>query len=385
MIRPPKKRLVNWQECMNVSAKHFIQTEDFFIDSSRDYASLALTNANYGLLPTTGDTDNSNGIRISEHVTGHIEIKLLHCNAITASGIRINFNPEQGASLIKDYSPESASKNNTGAEVKQWDIILVTDPFKRVATGDLDTQETPPRHPDAETKYELQVKPSGEINTSEFGHHHLTIGRIRKSADRYEVDGNYIPPCTSMGSHPDLLDYYNHFAQQLSSIEKSSKTIISKVLNRQNETELAQNIRQICEEILRFVSAIYFDFRNKGRYLPPIEIVKYFSSLAHICFVSLNFIKSSEKEDLLKYFYEWSDITPGSFEEMLADTLELLYEHDKIRSTMINVETFMTTLSELWIKLSQLDYIGQHKESIIVSERMLQSESTQKTKWSIID
>ncbi len=385
MIRPPKKRLVNWQECMNVSARHFIQTEDFFIDSSRDYASLSLTNANYGLLPTTGDTDNSNGIRISEHVTGHIEIKLLHCNAITASGIRINFNPEQGAPLIKDYSPESASNNKTGGEVKQWDIILITDPFKRVATGDLDAGETPPRHPDAETMYELQVMPSGELNTSDFGLHHLTIGRIRKSADRYEVDGNYIPPCTCMGSHPDLMHYYNHFAKQLSSIEKSSKTIISKVLNRQNETELAQNIRQICEETLRFISTIYFDFRNKGRFMPPIEIVKYFSSLAHICFVSLNFIKSSEKEDLLKYFYEWSDITPGSFEEMLAETLELIYEHDKIRSTMVKMETFMTTLTELWIKLSQLDYIGQHKESIIVSERILQSESTQKTKWSIID
>jgi len=382
MIRPPKQQLVNWQECMNVSAKHFIQTEDFFIDSSRDYASLRLTNANYGLLPTADDTDNSNGIRISEHVTGHIEIKLLHCNAITASGIRINFNPKEGASLIKDYSPESASKDK---ETKQWDIILVTDPFKRIATGDLDAQETPPRHPNAETMYELQVQPSGKLNTKEFGLHQLTIGRIRKSADRYVVDGNYIPPCTSMGSHPDLLIYYNSFAQQLSSIEKSSKSIISKVLNKQNQTELAENIRQICEEVLRFISAIYFDFRNKGRYLPPIEIVKYFSTLAHICFVSLNFIKSSEKEDLLKYFYEWSDITPGSFEEMLANTLDLMYEHDKIRSTMINIEAFITTISELWIKLSQLEYIGQHKENIIVSEQTIQSETTQKTKWSIID
>lgn len=289
MIRPPKKQLVNWQECMNVSAKHFIQTEDFFIDSARDYASLGLTNANYGLLPSTEGKDNSNGIRISEHVTGHIEIKLLHCNAITASGIRINFNPEDGAYLIKNYSPESASKNKTGAEVKQWDVILVSNPFQRIPTGDLDPQETPPRHPNAETAYELHVMPSGELNTLDFGLHHLTIGRIRKSADRYEVDGNYIPPCTSMASHPDLLDYYNHLGQQLSSIEKSSRAIISKVLNRQNESVLAENIRYVCEDMLRYISSIYFDFRNKGRYLPPIDIVKYFSTLAHVCFVSLNF------------------------------------------------------------------------------------------------
>ena len=188
-----------------------------------------------------------------------------------------------------------------------------------------------------------------------------------------------------MASHPDLLDYYNHLGQQLSSIEKSSKTIISKVLNRQNESVLAENLRHICEDLLRFIASIYFDFRNKGRYLPPIEIVKYFSTLAHVCFVSLNFLKSNEKEELLKYFYEWSDITPGSFEETLANTLEMLYEHDKIRSTMVQIDSFMTILSELWIKLSQLDYIGQHKENIIVSERTVQPEATQKTKWSIID
>jgi hypothetical protein len=385
MIRPLKKKLVNWQECMNVSAKHFIQTEDFLIDSARDYASLGLTNANYGLLPNSEGKDNSNGIRISEHVTGHIEIKLLHCNAITASGIRINYNPEEGNYLIKDYSPESASKQKSGGEIKQWDVILVCDPFRRIATGDLDPQETPPRHPNAETMYELQVMPSGEFNTNDFGLHHLTIGRIRKSADRYEVDGNYIPPCTSMVSHPDLLDYYNHLGQQLSSIEKSSKAIILKVLNRQNESILAENLRHVCEDQLRYISSIYFDFRNKGRYLPPIEIVKYFSTLAHVCFVSLNFIKSKEKEELLKYFYEWSDITPGTFEETLANTLELLYEHDKIRFTMIQIDSFMTILSELWIKLSQLDYIGQHKENIIVSERTVQSETSQKTRWSIID
>ncbi|WP_075603031.1 type VI secretion system baseplate subunit TssK [Saccharicrinis aurantiacus] len=385
MIRAPKKQLVNWQESMNVSAEHFIQSENFFIDTSRDYASLRLTNSNYGLLPTVGDKDNANGIRISEHVTGHIEIKLLHCNAITSSGIRVNFNPDDESYLIKDYSPDSQSLSARHRETKQWDIILIVNPFDRCPSGDLDVEETPPRHPNAGAKYDLQVMPSGELNTSEFGSHHLTIGRIRKSSDRYEVDGNYIPPCTSMASHPDLMEYYNHLGQKLSSIEKSSKTIISKVINRQSQTELAENIRAVCEDLLRYISVIYFEFRNKGRYLPPIDIIQYFSTLAHVTYGSLSFIQNKEKEELLKYFYEWSDITPGSFEETLANTLEILYEHDKIRSTMFQIDSFMTILSDLLVKLSQLDHIGQHKENIIVSESISQSDSTQKSKWSILD
>ncbi len=386
MIKPTLKKLVNWQDCMSVSAKHFVQTEDYFIDLSRDYASLQITNYNYGLLPTGSSNNISNGIRISEHITGHIEIKLMQCNAITSSGIRISFNPDNEEYLMKNYSPEtSSSKGLSYKETKQWDIILVANPFERKPTGELNVNETPPRHPHAESMYELQVVPTGEIETSSFGLHHLTIGRIKKNADRFEVDSNYIPPCTCMASHPDLMDYYNRFAQQLNSIEKSSKAIISKVQNRQNTSTIATNVEKVCQEVMRYIANIYFEFRNKGRALPPIDVVKYFSTLAHICYVSLSYMRSDDKEELLKYFYEWSDITPGSFEEILANSLELIYEHDKIRATMYQVDSFLTIFTELWVKLSQLDYIGQHKENIIVSERSNQIESTQKSSWSIID
>lgn len=385
MIKPTLKKLVNWQDCMNVSAKHFVQTEDYFIDMLRDNASLILTHSNYGLLPFGSTSDITSGISISEHITGHIEVKLMQCNAITASGIRISFNPDNGEYLVKNYSPDANAQKNSSRETKQWDIVIVTNPFARIPTGELDAEETPPRHPDAETRYDLEVVPSGEINTSAFGLHHLTIGRIRKSADRYEVDGNYIPPCTSMSSHPDLMQYYNQFAQQLSSIEKSAKAIIAKVHGRQSTTSLADNIQNMCNEVLRYIALIYFDFRNKGKYMPPVDVASYFSTLAHICYVSLSFMKSDEKEELLKYFYEWNDITPGAFEEILANSLELIYQHDSIRTTMYQIESFLTILTELWSKLSRLDYIGQHKESIIVSERSSQFENTQTSSWSIID
>lgn len=387
MIKPPNNKLVNWQECMNVSARHFIQTEDYFIDTARDYASLRLTHANYGLLPTSLlGKDNSNGIHISEHITGHIEVKLMHCNAITSSGVRINFNPDKGDYLIEDYSLESNSEQNDNTNSNQLDVIIACNPFKRVAFGELNPEETPPRHPDATTSYKLHVVPSGKINTHKFGLHHLTIGRIRKNANRYEVDGNYIPPCTTMSSHPDLMEYYNKLAQQLKGLEKSSQTIITKVQERTNQSELAENIKLICKDMLRYISAIYFDFRNNGKYMAPIEIIKLVSTLSHRVVVCMNFLKNSDKEQLLKYFYEWSGITPSSFEETLANTLEILYEHDKIRSIMLQAETFMTNMSELWLKMSQLDYIGQNKESIIVSERVdHQQDTTQKTHWSIFD
>ena len=37
---------------------------------------------NYGLLPVRQNRDGENGIRISQHVTGHIEVRLKSCEVI---------------------------------------------------------------------------------------------------------------------------------------------------------------------------------------------------------------------------------------------------------------------------------------------------------------
>lgn len=88
----------------------------------------------------------------------------------------------------------------------------------------------------------------------------------------------------------------------------------------------------------------------------------------------------------MKYFYEWSDVTPGSFEELLATTLNMIYEHTNIRTMMLQIESFLSVMSELWLKLSSLEYIGQHKDNIVISERIYQNEAP-KTKggWTILD
>ncbi len=369
MTQPINTKLVNWQDCMNVAANHFMQTEDYFINAIRDTVSQQLNKHNFGLLPAEGNLQQTDGIRISEHPTGHIEIRLLHCNAITQSGIRINYNPGAENFLVENHDPKKDASKGRDKEIKLWDIILVVDPYKRVPTGVPDVNETPPRHPDAESAYSLVVVPSGEVDTIEFGRHHLIIGRVRKKSDQYEVDGNYIPPCTSMNSHHELIAYHNKFGHQLIDIEKNSKSIIAKIYSRSNETKLAENIKYVCNDVLRYLSAIYFNYRNLAMYEAPVQTVNYASSLAHTIYISINTLSGPDKEELLNYFYEWSDVTPGSFEDMLAKSMQILYEHGKIRATMLELDILLSTLSELWKKLNQLEYIGQHKESIVVSER----------------
>lgn len=388
MFSPLTKKLVNWVDGMKISKSHLAQTEDYFIDVVRDATNMRLTDYNFGILPPYKGDQLSSDFEITERISNHVEIELRKCNAITAGGCRVNINPvDQTEYLRLDYPFESdiLSIENKNEQLF-WDVILVVRPFDRTPLGTPDPEETPPRHPDAGKSYALFIKPAGQIKVDEFGMHHLIIGRVTKIGDRYEVDRNYIPPCTSMSSHPDLKKYYERFGKYLNDIEISSHKIIQKIHERENISDIAKNINLVCEHLLTNISTIYFNYRNKGRYYSPIETLNVFSSLAHLTFVSINFIHKKKKEEMLQYFYEWSDVTPGNFTEMLTDMLELIYDHHDIRSLMTRTEEFLSMFAALWIKLSTLEYIGQHKENIVVAEKIQKMDTgPKKSEWTILD
>lgn len=361
-----KNKRVNWHGRMKISPSHFQQTENYFIDQLSDCREISQPKYGYGLLPVK-DKNQDVGIQIRESISNHVEVRLYSCNAITASGERINFNVSNNEEpLSKVYSPHQ-DKSGRDAMVTNWDVILTVDPYERVLCGELNPSEEPPRHPDCDSSYKLDVVPSSEVNISAFGSHFLTIGKIRKDGERYMVDANYIPPCVNMAGHPDLTDYCHGFDASLYSIRKSAKDIISKVSNRPSGSELAANIRVMSESILKYIASIHFNLKNIGVNTPPVSMSGYISTLASHCFVNMVCLPSVQKDELLKYFYEWSDVTPGSFEELLAETMDMEYDHNNIRSVMVRLEVFVNTLCELLERLSRLEYIGQHKESLVVS------------------
>lgn len=364
----PKTKLVNWQGQMKIDPAHFVQTENFFINEINDTRAVFQSKNEYGLLPLTEDSPEV-GIQIREHISNHVEITLHSCNAVTASGERIAFNPKANESpLSKTYSAEQDS-NARSKGTTHWDIILSVDPYVRIACGELDPHEAPPRHPDSEKEYKLHIIPSDELNMSAFGSHFLTIGKMRKNGERYVVDTNYIPPCRTMSAHSELVDYFRRFDKHLYDIRKSSLEIIAKVNNKPAGSELAANIRTVGKEVLQYLTSVHFLLKNNGTALSPVVMSQLICNLASHCYVSLVCLPSVQKDELLQYFYEWSDITPGAFEEIVSDTMELQYEHENLRAVMVRLETFVDMLSGLWERLSNLEYIGQHKESLIVSVR----------------
>ncbi len=376
---------VNWVEGMEIGFRHVEQTEDHFTHAICDSQAIRLDKYNFGLLPSVDGKSESSRFDISEQVTGTVEIKLRRCNAITAGGCRISYNPAPSGAMVYTHS-FSQEKEYDPSKTYYWDVIVSADPFRRIPSGIPDIESAPPRHPDAESFYGLSIVPRGQVDPGQLGMYHLVIGRIRQRGGRYEVDAGFIPPCTGMSAHPDLVRYYEQFGALLNDVERASKIILSKINNRPQNSPLAVHIASLCEKMTLYISMIYFDYRNRGQVALPDRIVKYFSTLAHVCYSGFDSINKAEREELLKYFYEWNDVTPGSFEELLSDTLNILYDHNDIRSAMLRVESFMRVLSELWIKLSTLEYIGQHKDNIVISERKLRQEQPRKSGgWVILD
>lgn len=388
MLFPIKNTLTNWVDGMKISKEHLIRTEDYFVDTVRDAINIRLNSYNYGLLPPYKGEMRSSDFEILERITNHVEIELRQCNAITAGGCRIDINPSDESNYLKldHIFQDNETKKNKKEEELKWDVILVVRPFERVPVGIPDPEETPPRHPFVDKAYSLFIKPAGQINAEEFGMHHLIIGRIIKTGNRYLVDASYIPPCMTMQSHPDLKKYYERFGKYLNDIEVSSQRIIQKIVERENTIDIARNTQMVCEHILSFIASSYFRYRNMGRNLAPIEIVDIFSSFAHICYVSLNYISKQKREEMLQYYYEWSDVTPGNFVELLTEMLETTYDHQNIRGMMEQIDLFLSVFSSLWMRLSTLEYIGQLKENIVVAEKIQKVENqTRKSGWTIID
>lgn len=377
-----KYPLVNWAPGMGVDCSHFLQQEDHFTNRLCEYQAYGLNRTNYGLLPFRKGEPVSGDFSITELVTGTLEVRLKRCSAITAGGYLVDYDAGISDALVASFNIATDEIENKD---QRWDVILMADPFEHVPVGVPDEKEAVPRQPDAVPRYSLNVLPTGQIDASELGRYFLVIGRLRWNGSRCEVDGNFIPPCTCMSSHPDLKTYYMKFGEVIDSIEKASVDILSKVENSDRPTSLATNIDMLCRRVMLYISTIYFSYRNEGQYYTPLHFVNVFSVMAHQLYISLGFMSKEDKEELLKYFYEWNGIKPGDYEGLLKLNSGLLYDHHDIRRLMVTVERFLYIFNDLWTTLSRLEYIGKHKENIVVAERSKQPKEVNTNTWTVVD
>ena len=135
---------------------------------------------------------------------------------------------------------------------------------------------------------------------------------------------------------------------------------------------------------MRMTSSIFFDWRN-AYFMSPYRIVVLLVNFASTVQCGLKFLSRKEKEEMLKYFHEWNGIAPATFEQMLDEVTNKRYNHSRINESMVSVGGAIEALEELLVSLSRLEFIGQHKESIVISERQIQDTSSNGRNWTLVD
>jgi len=130
---------------------------------------------------------------------------------------------------------------------------------------------------------------------------------------------------------------------------------------------------------------MYFQFRNIIPYQPPVFLIETFATLALRMYNSTQILVPGELEEMLNYSLEWSEIAPHTLLNQLSTVAETNYDHHNSGEPLLYISQMLRSLETIFSKLSELDYIGQRKENIIVNEQEVSSNTNPKRGWSVLD
>lgn len=376
---------VHWTNGMKLSSQHFIQGDAYHINQLRDGLELLLTDFNFGLLaPQEGQrTPLDFDLHIHED---RVELQLRQCNAITRGGIRITF-------LAEDQAPLTASANSSDYENHdqiRLQVLVKANPFERIPVGQPDPEESPLRHPHTAPTYSLEILPASQVNLRYIGGHYLPIGSILWREKRFEWEDAYIPPCSNSLVYPELRNIHTRFESYLKTLQSESATILRNAQRPSNQDRpefdrvLAKNTSKLCEEVLRFLAETTFEFNNYSKSGPPILLVQPAAQLAARLHAVLDFIPEAERERLLAYFYQWTEMQPNHFRQSLSQAADLRYDHLNAQEAIGEAENFFMLLAGLWDRLSGLKFIGQNDNNLVMG---IESEykTSRETSHSLLD
>lgn len=354
MLPQIKHNRVNWQDGMKISRSHFIQMENALEDQIRDMTGTYLTNFNYGLLTPGPNSRQSLDIQLFYDRSDQITVKVIECRAITPGGARIE--------ILPGNQPVEATILNERLKTQAYEIYVVVDPFTRMPSGQPDPKEVPLRQPFTLSHYRLEILPYPQTHQPEYGGFQLCIGRLQIDGESVKLSEHYIPPCTSLMSHPRLIASHRKLLTQLGEAEIAATGIIQRIHAKPERTALDESLLYLTEKIIDFTGHTLDNFRLLAIQQPPIYLTTYFASFARVINIGLNSLVRKHREELLDYFHKWFELAPREMENMLRTLLVLSYDHNDTFAGFNKVELFADRIIVLLKKLNELNYVDKPVE-----------------------
>lgn len=375
---------INWTDGVKITKGHFLESYYNAVSSMQDFAAIRLNAYNYGMIGSKNDSQKSLEMETYVHTSERLVLKLQACNAITAGGNRIVFRSEMYGGELPTASIESSGLSSSDA--LDFAVVVVVNAFDLVPVGEPDPEVIPLHHPYALPKITLSIVPEDQLNTNFLESNFLIVGRVKWRNGAFTLDKSYIPPVTKIMYDNDLHKFYNQMCKIMRELKTNAILINTKNRTKYQNNSLARNTFALCSKVLDFIGQHQFELNVMGAEEPPIFIASKISILANALSNELSLMEKSEKEEVLQYYYEWIDIKPSVFESTIGDMIALNYNHLDISEMIKKVDYFLVIMRQLWERMGQLEYVGQRKENLVISEDRQDIREAQKTRtWSIID
>ena len=367
---------VNWNDGMKINKAHFIDQENVELQRLLNTGSALLNDFNYGLLP--GKDNPGTRLFLSVDNQQQVHLRIIQLTAITRGGYHIHIEANS------DFSKDQLSADLPGLSVpfetlkgksSAYFVILSVNPFERVAFGIPDLEEHPPRLPWVKPPFQVSLVPEELMHKNLGGHHHLPVGKLKIEDHHVHLDEEYIPPCTTIGTHPGLLVIHALIEQFYGKMELYALQIIQKILQKKQANELASIVRNLSETITMVTASHLAEIRMLSIHQPPVYLVNKLSSFARFIRNTLDFYIGSGKEEFVNYCTEWCNISQGELESAMTALANEHYDHLDLNKSLDTVRSFTRTISHLFGSLARLEYIGKRKEAgIFVKENVVNSD-----------
>jgi hypothetical protein len=365
---------VNWIDGMKINKLHFLAQDSAFLFQLAQTVSGLLNDLNYGLLPPLS---NDKGLKLflSTDNQQKVQVRLHSCRAITAGGYYLEFTSDtalKGNNLQSGLISQQISFKDLKEKAASYFVVLTIDPFKRIPFGEADPAEIPPRIPFSTPFYSLDLVACSEVTKNRLGSFQLPLGKMIIDDQKALLDESYIPPCSTVSSHPDLLEIHASLEQFFSKMESYALIIIQKIQQKKQANEMAVIVQKLCEQVLFFTGTEVAELKSMGLVQAPVYIVSKLCSLARVFKNTLDCYLGSGKEELVNYLIEWCSFTKGELESAILSASNHQYDHLDINSSVEKVSVFTIIISNLFHQLARLEYIGKRKEAgIFVKEEVI--------------
>lgn len=361
---PLKYPTVNWVNGMKMKKEHFIQQENAFEDKLKDTAGCFLTNYNYGLIPVRNNEESSFKAVFKVDKQKFLKVTLFQVRALTEGGARIeileNINPREFSVDLSTYI-ENSKKEESGIHY----IVLSVDLFDRVPVGDLDGEEEPPRFPNSSPSYKITIFHEKEVARSGITPFSMFIGKMLVQPDRVEVFDDYIPSSMSLRSHPRLTLFHAGVEKFFNQMEIYLLSIIGKIKEKGQDSSLATSVLLLSENLLGYLNTTLLAVRWELPDRPPLHLFRNIATFARVMRNTIESNTAAQKEEMINYFTNWSELKQGDFEKLLVYCVNFGYDHRDISGSVDQFEEFIQIMTALFSKLESLAFIGKKKETNI--------------------